>query len=71
MRREAWTSLFYFIKNCFIFGYTGLCCCTQAFSSCGKRWPLFTVAHGLLTVVASGCGAEALGAGVSVAAQRL
>ena len=31
----------------------GLCCCTQAFSSCGERGLLFTVVRGLLIVVAS------------------
>ena len=31
----------------------GLCCCTQAFSSCGERGLLFLVVHGLLIAVAS------------------
>ena len=31
----------------------GLCCCTQAFSSCGERGLLFVVARGLLIAVAS------------------
>ena len=31
----------------------GLCCCTQAFSSCGERGLLFVVVHGLLIAVAS------------------
>ena len=31
----------------------GLCCCTRAFSSCGKRALLFIVVCGLLIVVAS------------------
>ena len=31
----------------------GLCCCTQAFSSGGKRGLLFVVVRGLLVVVAS------------------
>ena len=30
-----------------------LCCCTQAFSSCGERGLLFVVVRGLLIVVAS------------------
>ena len=30
-----------------------LCCCAQAFSSCGEWRLLFTVVQGLLTVVAS------------------
>ena len=31
----------------------GLCCCTQAFSSCGERGLLFVAVHGLLVTVAS------------------
>ena len=31
----------------------GPCFCVRAFSSCGKRGPLFIVVHGPLTVVAS------------------
>ena len=31
----------------------GLCCCTQAFSSCGEQRLLFVAVHGLLTAVAS------------------
>ena len=31
----------------------GLCCCAQAFSSCGERGLLFVVVHGLLIAVAS------------------
>ena len=31
----------------------GLCCCTQAFSSCGEPGPLFNAVCGLLIVVAS------------------
>ena len=31
----------------------GLCCCTWAFSSCGKRGLLFIVVHGFLISVAS------------------
>ena len=31
----------------------GLCCCGQAFSSCGERGPLFIAVRGPLTVVAS------------------
>lgn len=73
MRRKAWTSLIYFIllKIVLFLATQGLCCCTQAFSSCDKQGLLFIVVHRLLTGVASGCGAQALGAGVSVAAQGL
>ena len=31
----------------------GLCCCAQAFSSCGERGLLFVVVRGLLIEVAS------------------
>ena len=31
----------------------GLCCCPQAFSSCGKRELVFVAVHGLLIGVAS------------------
>ena len=31
----------------------GLCCCAQAFSSCGEWGLLFVVVHGLLIAVAS------------------
>ena len=48
----------------------GLCCCARAFSSCGKRGLLFVAVHGLLTAVASRCGAQALGARVSVVVAR-
>ena len=45
----------------------GLCCCAQAFSSCGERWLLFVAVRGLLIAVASlCCGARALGTRASV-----
>ena len=31
----------------------GLCCCMQAFSSCGEQGLLFVVVHGLLIAVVS------------------
>ena len=31
----------------------GLCFCLRAFSSCGKRGPLFIAVHGPLTIAAS------------------
>ena len=40
----------------------GLCCCAWAFSSCGERGLLFIAVHRLFIVVASRCGAWALGA---------
>ena len=42
---------FYFI-NLFL-AVLGLCCCTQAFSSCGERGLLFVAVRGLLIAVAS------------------
>ena len=48
--------LFFFFFNLFILLFLaalGLCCCTQAFSSCGERGLLFVEVHGLLIVVAS------------------
>ena len=37
----------------------GLRFCARAFSSCGKRGPLFIAVRGPLTVAASRCGAQA------------
>ena len=39
--------------NLFILAVLGLCCCTQAFSSCGELGLLFISLCGLLTVVVS------------------
>ena len=45
-------------------------CCARAFSSCGE-WGLLSVAvRGIFIAVASGCGAQALGAWASVVAAR-
>ena len=46
----------------------GLCCCMQAFSSCGEQGLLFVVVCGLLVAVASRCGAWALRVRTSVVA---
>ena len=48
----------------------GLCCCVQAFSSCGERGLLFIAVCGLLIAVASRCGAEAVGVRASVVVAR-
>ena len=47
--------LFCFVLFCFVFIYLflflaalGLCCCAQAFSSCGEQGPLFVAVRGLL-----------------------
>ena len=45
----------------FLFGCTGLRCCAQAFSHCGEWGLLFVAVARLLIVVASRCGAQALG----------
>ena len=50
----------YFILFLFLFlAVLGLRFCARAFSSCGKRGPLFIAVHGPLTIVASHCGAQA------------
>ena len=49
----------------------GLCCCTQAFSSCGERGLLFVAVRRLLIAVTSlVCGARALGTQASVVVAR-
>ena len=45
-------SFFFFLINLFL-ATLGLCCCAQAFSSCGERGLLFVAVRGLLIVVAS------------------
>ena len=45
----------------FFLAVLGLCCCTRAFSSCGKQGLLFVAVHRLLIAVASRCRAWALG----------
>ena len=45
-----------FFKKNFIYLFmavSGLCCCVQAFSSCGERGLLFVAVRGLLIAVAS------------------
>ena len=44
----------------------GLCCCTQAFSSCREPRQLLVVVHRLLIAVASFCLAQAVGTRASV-----
>ena len=59
----------FFLINLFIYLFLaalGLRCCAWAFSSCSKRGLLFVAVHGLLIVVASHCGAWALGTRASV-----
>ena len=48
------SSFFFLIYFIYLFlAALGLCCCAQAFSSCGKRGLLFVAVHRLLIVVAS------------------
>ena len=59
--RFLFQSFFFFLNNLYfiyLFIYLflavlGLCFCARAFSSCGKRGPLFIVVRGPLTIVAS------------------
>ena len=66
--RPIWGFLFVcFDKLIYLFlAALGLRCCTWAFSSCGERGLLFVAAGSLLIAVASRCGAQSLGAWVSV-----
>ena len=45
-------------------------CCAPAFYSCGEQGLLFIAVRGLLTAVASRCGARALGTQASVVVAR-
>ena len=61
---------FVFLKIYLFLAALGLRCCTRASSSWGERGLLFIAVHGLLTAVASRCGAQALGAQASVVVAR-
>ena len=68
---RSYTFLFFVFGGFFIYLFLaalGLRCCARAFSGCGERGLLFVVVRGLLTVVASRCGARALGVQASVVA---
>ena len=52
---KSLTHFFFF----FFLAVLGLRFCARAFSSCGKRGPLFIAVRGPLTIVASRCGAQA------------
>ena len=71
---QQWSFLFFFLNeilvclHSFYFMYVcmyvcmavlGLRFCARAFSSYGKRGPLFIAVHGPLTIAASRCGAQA------------
>ena len=53
--KALWLCFFLFINLfiCLFLAALGLCCCAQAFSSCGERGLLFIVVRGLLIAVAS------------------
>ena len=52
--------LFVFFLIFYLFmAVLGLHFCARAFSSCGKRGPLFIAVRGPLTIAASRCGAQA------------
>ena len=54
LRHQGSPSHFFKIYFIYLFlAALGFCCCTWAFSSCGKWGPLFVVVHGLLIAVAS------------------
>ena len=44
--------LFFFYNFIYFLAALGLCCCAQAFCSCGEQWLLFLVVPGCLIVVA-------------------
>ena len=47
-------NIFIYLSYLFLFlAVLDLCCCAQAFSSCGERGLLFVAVHGLLIAVAS------------------
>ena len=58
----------YLLKFYLFLAALGLRCCAQAFSSCSEWGLLFIAVCGLLIVVASRCGALALGTQASVVA---
>ena len=58
-RKIRHTFIFFLLIFKNMFGYPGLCCCTRAFSSCGKQGPL------------SCCGTWSLGCRGSVVAYEL
>ena len=56
MRSQELRAIFFFFKELFIYLFLaalGLRFCARAFSSCGKRGPLFIAVRGPLTVAAS------------------
>ena len=60
----------FFFKFILFLAALGLRCCAQSFFSCGKQGLLFVAVRGLLMVVASHCGTQALGIWASVVVAR-
>ena len=52
-------NLFIYLFIYLFLAVLGLRFCARAFSSCGKRGPLFIEVRGPLTIAASRCGAQA------------
>ena len=52
---QGWSSKisFFFLLICLFLAVLGLHFCARAFSSCGKRGPLFSAVRGPLTIAAS------------------
>ena len=50
---RLWPSIFVFYFIYLFLAALGLCCCTWAFSSCGRRGLLFVAVRGPLIAVAS------------------
>ena len=53
LRYDTQTHLFICLFVCLFMAALGLCCCAQAFSSCGERGLFFIAVRKLLIVVAS------------------
>ena len=76
--KVSWSSTdscsFFFLISLFIYLFLavlGLCCCAQAFSSCGKQGLVFIAVHGFLIAVSSlCCRAWVIGTWASVVVAR-
>ena len=53
LNTAVYTFFKFYLFICLFLAVLGLHFCARAFSSCGKRWPLFIAVHGPLTVAAS------------------
>ena len=57
--RDSYSNLFIYLFLYLFLAVLGLRFCARAFSSCGKRGPLFIAVRGPLTIAAYRCGAQA------------